>query len=448
MVNGAPSIDLHELDCNRFHSHTFSASYVRRRGIQQYREVYDIIHPSQQIEDPRGLRVSPFHRRQEELGAVFFESCGWERPHWYGANESIVAPDDTPPRDGWTARNWSPIIGTEHRAARERVAMFDLTPFTKLEVSGSGALRFLEGLAANRIDHPCGRITYTSLLNQHGGIECDLTITRQEDCRFLIVTGALAGMHDLAWIRRAAPRDGSVHISNLTSAWCAIGVWGPRARDLVQSVSEDDLSDAAFPYLTAREISIGYAPALALRISYIGELGWEIYAPTEYGLYVWDTLWRAGQRFGIAAAGGGAFDSLRLEKGYRLWGADIDPQHNPYEAGLGFAVRWNKGEFRGRAALERARQEGIRRKLCCLTLDDPCAVVMGKEPILRDGATLGYVTSAAYGYTIQRGIAYGYLPAEFAVEGTQLQVLFFNQRIPATVRSEPLFDPQNLRLRS
>src|SRR5262249_46632136 len=252
------------------------------------------------------------------------------------------------------------------RAARERAVMVDLTPFTKLEISGSGALEFLERLAANRMDQPGGSITYTALLNERGGIEGDLTVTRQDACRFLVGTGGLVGMHDLAWLRRSMPRDGSVFLSNLTSAYCTIGVWGPSARDLVQSVSENDLSGAAFPYLTAQQISIGHAPAWALRISYVGELGWEIYTPTEYGLYMWDTLWETGRRFGVAAAGGGAFESLRLEKGYRLWGADIDPAHNPYEAGLAFAVRLNKGEFRGRAALEQARAQGPGRKLCCL----------------------------------------------------------------------------------
>jgi glycine cleavage system aminomethyltransferase T/glycine/D-amino acid oxidase-like deaminating enzyme len=448
MVQGYAGIDLHELDCNRFHAHTFTPAYVRRRGVQQYREVYDVIHPLQQMEEPRGLRVSPFHRRQQELGAVFFESAGWERPQWYTANEKLIRDSHPPPRDAWTVRYWSPIIATEHLATRDRVAMFDLTPFTKLEISGRGALDFLQYLAANEMDQPLGRTTYTALLNEGGGIECDLTVTRQDTSRFLVVTGGSAGMHDLAWIRRGLPRDGSVHIANLTSAQCTLGVWGPRARDLLQSVSEDDLSAAAFPYLTAREIQIGHAPAVALRISYVGELGWEIYIPTEYGLYVWDTLWEAGQRFGVTAAGGGAFESLRLEKGYRLWGADIDVEHNPYEAGLGFAVRLNKGPFRGRSALEEMKRRGVHNKLCCLTLDNPCAIVMGKEPILHGGAVIGYVTSAAYGYSIGRGIAYGYLPPEFAVQGARTNILFFNERIAATVCREPLFDPENLRLRS
>ncbi|MFN0171671.1 MAG: FAD-dependent oxidoreductase [Bryobacteraceae bacterium] len=446
MDQGLPSLDLHDVDCNRFHRHASSGPFVWRRGIQQYRWVYDIIHPLQQMEEPRPLRVSPFHRRQQELGAVFFESAGWERPQWYASNAGL-AEAATPARDAWTALNWSPVIAQEHRAARAGVALFDLTPFTKLEISGPNALAFLQHLAANQMDQPVGRITYTPLLNQRGGIECDLTITRLGPQRFLVVTGGAVGMHDLAWIREHLPRDGSAHLHDITSAECVIGVWGPRARDLMRAASEDDFSNAAFPYMTAREVSIGHAPATALRISYVGELGWEVYTPTEYGLYVWDSLWKAGQQFGAIAAGGGAFDSLRLEKGYRLWGADIHGEYNPFEAGLSFAVKPDKGDFLGRQALEGFRREGLRRKLCCLTLDDPAAVVMGKEPVLSGHRTVGFVTSAGYGYTVGRGIAYSYLPIELIAEGTRLDVEFFGDRCPATVSREPLFDPASSRLK-
>jgi glycine cleavage system aminomethyltransferase T len=238
---------------------------------------------------------------------------------------------------------------------------------------------------------------------------------------------------------RAHPPDaGSAQITDVTSARCCVGVWGPKARDLLQSVCENDLSNAAFPPYTSQPITIGYVPALALRISYVGELGWEIYAPMEYGLHLWDTLWEAGRPFGAIAAGSGAFDSLRLEKGYRLWGTDVHSEYNPYEAGLGFAVRLDKGDFLGRSALERFTAQGITRRLCCLTLDDPAIVVMGKEPILDGDRVLGHVTSANYGYTVGQSIAYGYLPADHAVEGTKVELYFFGQRYPATVRRDPL----------
>ncbi len=458
MVDGAPDMDLHEADLNRFHAHAVSRPYVQARAAQQYREVYDIIHPLQQIERPRNLRLSPFHRRLEELGATFVESAGWERPHWFAANERELTDHEQGQeqeqergwslRVGWAARHWSPVSGVEHRATRERVAMFDLTPFTKLEVAGPGALAYLQRLASNNMDGPTGKVTYTAMLDERGGIQCDLTVTRLSETRFWVVTGGSVGMHDLAWMRRHAPDDGSVGITDLTSAYCCIGLWGPRARDVARQVGVGDLSNEAFPYFTARRATIGHVPALLVRVSYAGELGWEVYAPTEYGLALWDTLWEAGQPFGVTAAGGGAFDSLRVEKGYRLWGVDIDPDHNPLEAGLGFAVRLKKGDFLGREALLSLKERGLARKLCCLTFDDPCAVALGKEPILEGERTLGYVTSAAHGYTVGRGIAYGYLPVECAVEGTRVEVQYFGRRYPATVAREPLYDAKGMRLRS
>ena len=446
MTQGVPSLDLHEADLNRFYPHVFSRPYIRERGAQNYREVYDIIHPLQQMEHPRNLRLAPYHQRFKEQGAVFFEAAGWERPQWYEANEQWLASGHKSVRRGWSARYSSPIVEAEHRAARERVVVFDATPFTKLEVEGRGALAFLQRIAANQMDHPIGKVTYTAMLNDRGGIECDLTVTRIDQDRFWVVTGGGVGMHDLAWIRRQMPADGSVHLTNLTSGMCCIGLWGPAARELLQAVTAEDVSNRAFPYLTARRLTVGFVPAFAIRISYVGELGWEIYAPTEYGLTLWDSLWRAGQALGVTALGGGAFDSLRLEKGYRLWGADIHSEYNPYEAGIGFAVRVNKGDFSGRAALLRAKQEGIARKLTCLTVDDD-TVMMGKEPILSDGEVVGFVTSANYGYTVGKSIVYGYLPLELSVAGRQVEVQYFGERHSATVVREPLFDPDMMRLK-
>jgi glycine cleavage system T protein len=448
MVDGRPSIDLRELDINRFHPHAFSKRYIRERACQQYVEVYDIIHPAAQIAQPRGLRVSPFYPRQRGLGATFFESAGWERPQWYEANGALLNGGVIHEREGWRAENWSPIIGAEHRAARERVGLFDLTAFAKFEISGPGALDFLQRLAANQMDRPIGKVTYTAMLDDNGGIVCDLTVTRLAPDRFWVVTGGAMGLHDLAWLRFHLPTDGSVHIDDVSSRYCCIGVWGPHAREVVQSVSENDISNAPFPYLTAQRIFVGMVPALAVRISYAGELGWEIYAPTEYGLQLWDTLWKAGQHYGIAAVGNGAFDSLRLEKGYRLWGNEIHTEYNPFEAGLGFAVRLNKGDFIGQAACERIQAQGISRQLCCMTFDEPQTVVLGKEPILSGDTVLGYVTSSNYGYTIGRGIAYGYLPLHYARPGTAVEIYFFGERYKATVADEPLYDPDNARLKS
>ena len=450
MVNGEPTTDLRECDIRRFHAHAYSRPYVRARAAQQYREVYDIIHPRQQLANPRNLRLSPFHPRQRELGAVFFEDAGWERPQWYEANERLL--DDLPvtgaSRDGWEAREWSPIVAAEHAAVRERVAMFDLTSLAVFEVTGPGSLAALQRLATQQMDRPVGTIIYTAMLTPRGGIKCDLTVTRLAERRFLVVTGGGMGLHDLGWIQAHLPDDGSVTVTDVSAGQCCVGLWGPGARDLLRRVCEDDVTDAGFPYMTAKPITLAEVPALALRISYVGELGWEIYAPVEQGLRLWDLLWEAGRPLDVIAAGGGAFDSLRLEKGYRLWGADIHTEFNPFEAGTGFAVRMRKGDFIGREALRRIRAQRPTRKLCCLTLNDPDAVVVGKEPIMHGDRVLGYVTSANYGHSIGRGIVYGYLPAGYTAVGTIVDVLYFGRRLAATVAREPLYDPQGLKMKA
>jgi dimethylglycine oxidase len=457
IVEGLPTLDLREEDLNRFYPHAFTRSYLRARGAQNYREVYDIIHPLQPMETPRKLRLSPFYEREAELGATFLEGAGWERPQWYEANRSRLAGQAKPDRSGWAARFWSPVQAAEHAAARERVVLFDATPFVKIEVSGEDALPYLQRIAANQMDHPVGKVTYTAMLNDRGGIMTDLTVTRVDDQRFWVVTGGGVGMHDLAWMRRQLPENGRVELKDLTSGWCCVGVWGPSARDLLQPLTAEDISNADFPYLTARSLAVATIPVYAIRISYVGELGWELYTPTEYGLRLWDLLWRAGQPLGVSALGGGAFDSLRLEKGYRLWGADIHGEYNPYEAGLGFAVRLNKGDFIGRNALLRIKEREIDRKLSCMTFDDPAVVALGKEPIFalspspsgggQGGGVLGYVTSANYGHAVRKSILYGYLPLSHAPEGSRVEVQFFGRRYPATVAKEPLYDPQMSRLK-
>ena len=449
MVEGEQTMDLRAADISRFLPHQLTHSYISKRGMQTYREVYDIVHPRQQLADPRGLRVLPYHQRCEQLGAYFIESSGWERPQWFEANADLLegSTGHYHTRSGWEAQYWSPIIGAEHRAVRERVGLFDLTPFTKLEVTGPGALNFLQHIAANQMDQPVGSVTYTSMLTPGGGIKCDLTVTRLDGDRFLVVTGSATAEHDKAWLRSHMPDDHSVALADVSNQWCCIGVWGPRARELMRQVTDDDVTDSGFPYLTARTITLGEVPALALRISYAGELGWEIYAKFEFGQKLWDTLMEGGRYQGVIAAGLGAFDSLRLEKGYRLWGADIHTEFNPYEAGIGFAVRLDKGDFIGREALSRARSEGPTRKLCCMTFDDHNVVVMGHEPMYIGGKLAGHVTSANYGYSVGRGIAYGYMSSAHSVQGTKVEIEYFGELHAATVVSEPLWDPAMERLR-
>jgi dimethylglycine oxidase len=449
MTHGDSSIDLHEADPERYDNHGLSRPYARARGAQGYREVYDIIHPRQQSEQARGLRRTPFHDREAGLGAMFFESAGWERPQWYEANAALLSDDGGyRPASEWAARDWSPISVAEHLACRERVGLFDVSPFTKVEVSGPGAGAYLQRLAANNVDRPVGTVVYTAMLGPRAGIMCDLTITRTGDDRYWVVTGGGVGKHDLAWMRKNLPADGSVALHDRTSGLCCIGVWGPLARTLVQSLSEDDLSGEAFPYMTARDFHIGYVPVKGLRISYVGELGWEIYAPTEFGAQLWDTLWAAGEPLGAVACGGAAYDSLRLEKGYRLWGQDIDEEHNPFEAGLGWLVRFTKdADFIGREAAAAIKERGVERKLCCLVADDPSRLLVGKEAILDGDRPLGYVTSAGYGATVGESILYGYLPVSHAEPGTRLSVWSDGAAHPVTVSTEPLFDPANERMK-
>ena len=439
MVDGRPSLDLHECDLTRFEEAQRSPAYVRDRGAQQFVEVYDVIHPLQPLEHPRPLRVSPFHARQEQLGAYFLEGGGWERPHWYEANAALAEGLDLPERDAWSARHWSPIAAAEAKATRERVALYDMTPLRRLEVTGPGALGFLDRMTTNNLRKKPGAVTYTLLLDHSGGIRSDLTVARLGPDRFQVGANSPA---DLDWLLRHAPDD--VHITDVTSGTCCIGVWGPLARDLVQPLTRDDFSHEAFGYFRARRTYIGHVPVTAMRLSYVGELGWELYTTADLGLRLWDTLWEAGRHLGVIAAGRSAFNSLRLEKGYRAWGVDMTDEHTPCEAGLGFAVRPDK-EFVGRDAL-RARDDGnVTRHLTPLRLDDPAAVVLGKEPVFVDGAPAGYVTSASYGYTIGRCVAYAWLPP--LPTGTAVYIEYFGEKVPATVAEEPLFDPKMTRIR-
>jgi glycine cleavage system aminomethyltransferase T/glycine/D-amino acid oxidase-like deaminating enzyme len=445
LVDGSSSsFDLHECDVNRLEEHQLAPAYVLERDCQNYVEVYDILHPLQPMESPRPLRTSPFYARQQELGAAFLEASGWERPQWYAANEGLVAGRDLPQPDEWAARFWSPIVGAEAQATRESVALYDMTALKRLEVEGPGAAAFLQRLTTGDVDKSVGSVTYCLVLHEDGGIRSDVTVARLGPDLFQV--GANGNL-DLDWFTRHLPADRSVTVRDITSGTCCIGVWGPRARDLVQPLTDTDFSAEGFKYFRGKQAYLGNVPVRALRLSYVGELGWELYTSADMGLKLWDTLWQAGQQHGVIAAGRGAFTSLRLEKGYRSFGTDMTFEHDPYEAGVGFAVKTAKPEFVGQAALEQ-RSADVTRRLTCLTLDDPSAVVLGKEPVTHEGRGVGYVTSAAYGYTIGRGIAYAWLPAELAVPGQSLSIRYFDRDLAATVAEEPLFDPAMTRLRS
>ncbi len=448
IIAGQPEWDIWRLDVRRFGPNYAARDYVLARTLEAYSRHYDVHYPGYEHQSARMLRLSPAYYREQALGAFFGEKSGWERPNWYTPHESLAEHGYEP--QGWARRSWSPAIGYEHRAIRERAGLFDETSFSKIEIRGPGAVAFLQRLCANDIARPVGSVVYTPLLNRRGGIECDVTITRLADDRFLMVSGTALNVHDLSWLRLHQPEDGSVIIADVTSSRACLGMWGPRARAILERVTKADVSNGAFPYMTARELTIGYVPVLALRVTYVGELGWEFYCPMEYGQRLWDTLWEAGQSEGLTPAGYKAIDSLRLEKGYRSWGADIGPDYTPYEAGLGFAVRLDKGEFIGREALLRQREAGRQRQLCCLTLAEPTQVVIGKEPIRPRGqeTVIGWVTSGGYGYTVGKSIAYGYLPPEYAQVGMPLEVEILGERIAAVVEAEPLWDPRGERIRS
>jgi glycine cleavage system aminomethyltransferase T/glycine/D-amino acid oxidase-like deaminating enzyme len=441
IVGGEPAMDLWEMDIRRFGAHYRSPTYTLERTREVYETYYDIKYPGHERQAGRPLRVSSAYGWHREHGAAFGEKSGWERVNWYEAN-AADGDEALRPR-GWAGKLWSPAIGAEHAACRERAALFDESSFSKIEVAGPGAAAYLEWLCDNRVAREVGRITYTQMLNRRGGIECDFTVTRVEEELFSIVTGTAFGNHDLSWIRRHAqaggPFAGSVRVNDATARWACFGLWGPRARDVLAPLTPDALD---FGYMTMRDLAVGDVPVRALRVTFTGELGWELYCPTEYGAALWRSLWEAGEAHGLAAGGYRAIDTLRLEKGYRVWAADITPDETPHEAGLGFCVRDDK-DFLGREALD---GQAPTRRLRCLVLDDPRSVALGNEPVRVNGDVVGRVTSGGYGYTVQRSIAYAYLPPEHDV-GTAVEVDIFGQWIAGEVAREPLYDPKGERVR-
>ena len=439
IVEGLPSLDVWEMDSRRFGRHYESREYTLARTTEVYSTYYDVKYPGHERKAGRPLRVSPTYARAQELGAVFGEKSGWERVNWFEPN-AVLGNESLRPR-GWAGRLWSPAIGAEHVACRTSAALFDETSFAKIEIVGKAAADFLERLCDNKVARDVGAVTYTQMLNERGGIECDFTVTRLAENRFRIVTGTAFGRHDQAWIRLHAPEG--VQVEDVTSRYACLGLWGPNARAILQPLTTEELT---FPYMRARELTVGSVPCLALRVTYVGELGWELYCPVEYGLRLWDTISEVGREHGLVAGGYKAVDSLRLEKGYRVWGSDISPEDTPFEAGLGFAVKLDKGDFIGRDALLAASEPA--RRLACLVLDDPRSVALGSEPVRVGGEIVGRVTSGGYGYTVERSIAYAYLPAAAVVPTTRVEVEIFGQWIPGAVVEEPLFDPKGERIRA
>ncbi|HUO74669.1 MAG TPA: FAD-dependent oxidoreductase [Solirubrobacteraceae bacterium] len=438
IVDGEPSLDVWEMDIRRFGPHYRSPSYTLKRAKEVYETYYDIRYPGHERQAGRPLRTSSAYAWHSHHHAAFGEKSGWERVNWYESN-AARGDESLRPR-GWAGMHWSPAIGAEHRATREAAGLFDESSFAKLELSGPGAPELLERLCDNAVARDVGAITYTQMLNRRGGIECDFTVTRVEPDVFQIVTGTAFGNHDASWIRKHIPDDGSVRLSDVTARWACFGLWGPSALEILASLTPDPLD---FPFMSMREIAVGDVPVRALRVTFVGEFGWELYCPSEYGAGLWRALFEAGEPHGLLAGGYRAIDSLRLEKGYRVWAADITPDETPYEAGLGFCVRADK-TFIGSDALAGAR--GPERRLRCIVLEDPRAVALGNEPVQIEGTVCGRVTSGGYGYSVDRSIAYAYLPADVEL-GTPVEIDIFGQWIAGAVTREPLYDPKGERVR-
>lgn len=447
IIDGQPEYDVWRLDVRRFGSNYASMNYTVTRTLETYTQYYDIHYPGEERMSGRPLRLSPTYYRLRDLGAVFGEKTGWERPNWFKPHEALARHGHEP--KGWAHHNWSRAIGYEHLQTREFAGLFDETSFNKFEVRGPGALKFLQYLCANDIDKPVGTVIYTQMLNKRGGIECDFTVTRIAEDRFWIITGTAFGEHDLSWIRMNMPEDRLVSVEDISSAYACIGLWGPKAREILQKVTTDDVSNDGFPYMTTKKIAVGDVPCQAMRVTYVGELGWEFYCPMEYGQRLWDVLWEAGRPLGMVPAGYKAIDSLRLEKGYRYWASETTPDYTPFEAGLGFAVKLDKGDFLGREALLKQKAEGLKRKLCCIVLDDDRTIALGKEPIRpeRKEEIIGWVSSGGYGYSVKKSIIYAYLPIEYTKIGTRLEIEFFGEIVGAEVVKEPLWDPKGERIR-
>jgi len=442
ILDGDPGHDLWEMDVRRFGRAYRSPAYTLARVKENYESYYDLKYPGHERTSARPLRTSPAYPAHVAAGALFGEKSGWERVNYYRSNEVLGSEDGRPL--GWAGRLWSPAIEAEHRATRDTAGLFDETSFGKLEVSGPAAAALLEGLCDNRVARGPGRVTYTQMLNARGGIECDVTVAQVSAQTFQIVTGTAFAGHDLDWIRSHAPRDGSVSVRDVTSQWACFGLWGPLAREILQPLTPQPLDGAAFPYLALRETTVGPAPVRMIRVTFVGELGYELYVPTEYGAALWDALVAAGTPQGMLRCGYKAIDSLRAEKGYRYWGSDITPDDTPYEAGLGFCVKPDK-DFLGRDALLAAGSPT--RRLVCVTLDDARRQVLGNEPVRVSGRTVGRVTSGAIGFTVGASIAFAYLPVADASVGTRVEVLAFGDWVPGVVVEEPLYDPAGERVR-
>ncbi len=446
MTTGETEWDMRACNLYRFQSHVTTPAFIERVTPTNYREIHDIVHPRQPSREPRKVRQTPLHSCHVEAEAAFTTEAGYEIPNWFDSNANLLDKygQAVPARTGYSAKYWSPIVGAEHLAVRDTAGLFDLSGLSIIDVAGPRAAKFSDYLCSNRMDGPIGKVVYTCWLTRSGGIKRDLVVARMASNRFWMFTTEETLPQDLDWVERNAPND--VVVSNISDSYSAIGLFGPNARNILQSVSEADLSNQAFAYYTGQWIDVGMARVFAMRISYAGELGWELHVPTDMSLHVWDEIRQAGERHDLILAGLACRDSLRVEKGYRLWGADIHADYDVYEAGLGWTARLTKDDFIGKAATQVLKADGLHRELTCLTVDDPDCVPTGYEAIIADGEPIGNVTTANFGYSVGKTIVYGYLPIKYSYPGKSLHIRFLGHDYPALVTSKPLYDPEMTRV--
>jgi glycine cleavage system aminomethyltransferase T/glycine/D-amino acid oxidase-like deaminating enzyme len=468
MIHGESEIDMHGSDIARFHEHQKAAFHINERTSEGFNKMYGIVHPNEQWESNRGVRLSPYYQQQKDLGAVFYETVGWERPFWYETNAVLVAKygEATMPRTAeWESRWWSPVINAEHLEMRETAGLVDLTAFTIFDVTGPSALDVVQKVAVRQMNVAVGRVVYTPVLSHNGGFKSDLTIMRLAHDRFRVVTGGAHGMGDKKWFSDHLPADGTAQIEDLTSTLTTLGIWGPKARAILSAVTSADLSNEAFPFGYCKVIEIGPLRVLASRISYVGDLGWELYLPMEQGAKLWEQIWNAGQAHGLIPVGIGVYGTTgRLEKSYRAFGAELETEYNVIEAGMQ-TPKIKAQDFVGKAAHLVQREESPSAILCSLTVDDHTSstgqkrYMLGREPIMTlDGAPIvdakgrrSYVTSAGSAPSIGKHILMSYLTPEHAVLGNKLIVEYLGEHYPVTVAgvgATPLFDPTNERILS
>ncbi len=449
ITEGEMTMDLSEVDIRRFQKWANNPSFLRDRTVEALGLLYAIHWPHRQPESARNVRRSPLHDRLAARGACFGVVAGWERPNWY-------APEGVEPvyRYSWGRQNWFPYSAEEHIAVRESVGLFDQTSFAKFLVQGPDSEAVLQRIFANDMAVEPGTVVYTAMLNSRGGFQSDLTITRISEDAFMVVTSAAVVTRDFAWIKRHIPEGARTTLTDVSSAYSVLGVMGPRSRALLSGLTNADLSNQAFPFLASKDVDIAYVPARATRITYVGELGWELYVPTGFVMNVYEAIVEEGHRFGLQHAGFHALESLRVEKAYRAWGHDITPIDTPLEAGLSFAVAFNKGiDFIGKEALLRQREEGLKKRMAIFVLEDPEPLLLGDEPIYRDGVLVGRTTSGNFAHTLGRSVGMGYVEYEDGVtpewiRSGRYEIEVATQRFPAKVHLNPPYDPRGEKVKA